>query len=266
MKYCRVRPADASQVRQNAAPAAAVVAPGACFNCGKQGHFARDCTTEPAIKRQAIAPRVYALGETEGVEPTAGSVSVGGEIAHTLFDTGASHSFKKQIITAGTESLGTFGIHREVPVILGGMDFIGDLSEMELDYYDVILGMDWLSRHQVVVDCPRARVLIPREEGNITFQCIQVQRGVSIVSMMRAEDFLERGAEGLLATISVVKDDAHFELQDIPVVEGFEDVFEALEGPPPARDDVLTIELEPGTTPVSRAPYRLAPAEMAELK
>lgn len=125
-----------------------------------------------------------------------GSVSVGGEIAHTLFDTGASHSFvssrlvkswsfqgvfdpkKKNIITAGTESLGTLGIHREVPVVLGGVEFIGDLSEMDLDYYDVILGMDWLSRHRVVVDCPKARVLIPREEGNITFQCIQVQRGV----------------------------------------------------------------------------------------
>ena len=39
-----------------------------------------------------------------------------------------------------------------------------------------------------------------------------------------------------------------------------------LEGPSPARGDVLTIELESGTEPVSRVLYRLAPAEMAELK
>jgi len=39
-----------------------------------------------------------------------------------------------------------------------------------------------------------------------------------------------------------------------------------LEGLSPARGDVLTIELESGTAPVSRVLYRLAPAEMAELK
>ena len=157
-------------------------------------------------------------------------------------------------------------MHRDVPVLLGGFVFTGDLAEMELDYYDVILGMDWLSRHRVVLDCPKARVHIPREEGKITFQCVQAHRGISIVSMIHAEDLLERGAEGFLATISMVKNDGHHELQDIPVVEEFEDVFEALKGPPPARGDALTIELEPGTALVSRAPYRLAPAEMAELK
>ena len=84
--------------------------------------------------------------------------------------------------------------------------------------------------------------------------------------MLHAEDLLERGAEGFLATISMVKEDGHPELQDISVAEEFHDVFEALKGPPPARGDVLNIELEPGTTPVSREPYRLAPAEMAEGK
>jgi len=39
-----------------------------------------------------------------------------------------------------------------------------------------------------------------------------------------------------------------------------------LEGPSPARGDVLTIKLESGTAPVSCVLYRLAPAEMAELK
>ena len=84
--------------------------------------------------------------------------------------------------------------------------------------------------------------------------------------MLHVEYLLERGAEGFLATISMVNEDGPSELQDIPVAAEFQDVFEALKGPPPARGDVLNIELEPGMTPVSRAPYRLAPAEMAELK
>ena len=39
-----------------------------------------------------------------------------------------------------------------------------------------------------------------------------------------------------------------------------------LEGPSPARGDILTIELDSGTTLVSRVLDRLAPAKMAELK
>ena len=172
----------------------------------------------------------------------------------------------KQIQTAGTEKLGAVGIHHNVPVILGGVELLGDLTELEMSLYDVILGMDWLSRHRVVLDCPKARVNIPREEGKIIYEGIQTHREIPIVSMLRAEELLEGGAEGFLATISMVKEDGQQELHDIPVVAEYEDVFEALKGPPPARADVLTIEVEPGAAPVSRAPYRLAPTEMAELK
>jgi len=59
---------------------------------------------------------------------------------------------------------------------------------------------------------------------------------------------------------------ASAELKDIPIVNEFSDVFAAVSGVPPDRSDLFTIELEPGTTPISKAPYRMAPAEMAELK
>ena len=52
----------------------------------------------------------------------------------------------------------------------------------------------------------------------------------------------------------------------IPLVSEFEDVFRALQGIPPDRADPFIIELEPGTAPMSKNPYCMAPAEMAELK
>jgi hypothetical protein len=57
------------------------------------------------------------------------------------------------------------------------------------------------------------------------------------------------------------------EIQDIPVVCEFSDVFpEDLPGLPPERDVEFVIELKPCTTPISRRLYRMPPNELAELK
>eukprot|EP00253_Pinus_taeda_P018339 PITA_18339 len=56
-------------------------------------------------------------------------------------------------------------------------------------------------------------------------------------------------------------------LDNIPVVQEFADVFpEEVPGLPPKRDIDFTIELTPGATPVSRAPYRMSVPELTELK
>jgi hypothetical protein len=53
----------------------------------------------------------------------------------------------------------------------------------------------------------------------------------------------------------------------IPVVCEYADVFsDELSGMPPDRDIEFAIELQPGTTPISKRPYLMPPAELAELK
>nr|GFC55438.1 putative reverse transcriptase domain-containing protein [Tanacetum cinerariifolium] len=55
-------------------------------------------------------------------------------------------------------------------------------------------------------------------------------------------------------------------LEDVPIVRDFPEVFlEDLPGLPPIRPVEFQIDLVPGTAPVARAPYRLAPSEMKEL-
>ena len=57
------------------------------------------------------------------------------------------------------------------------------------------------------------------------------------------------------------------DLEDIPVVRDFPDVFpEELPGMPLDRCVDIIVDLIPGTTPISRRPYRMAPYELAELK
>ena len=57
------------------------------------------------------------------------------------------------------------------------------------------------------------------------------------------------------------------DLEDIPVVRDFPDVFpEELSGMPPDRCVEFIVDLIPGTIPISRRPYRMAPHELAEQK
>jgi hypothetical protein len=56
-------------------------------------------------------------------------------------------------------------------------------------------------------------------------------------------------------------------LKKIPVVCEYADVFpDELPGMPPDQDIEFAIELQPVTAPISKRPYRMPPAELAELK
>ena len=50
------------------------------------------------------------------------------------------------------------------------------------------------------------------------------------------------------------------------MAQNFPQVFQEVPGLPPDREIEVSIELLPGTTPISNAPYRMAPPELAELK
>ncbi|GJW52003.1 hypothetical protein Tco_0093354 [Tanacetum coccineum] len=71
--------------------------------------------------------------------------------------------------------------------------------------------------------------------------------------------------ESILSPVMEKKSDEK-RLEDIPIVKEFPKVFpKDLPGLPPVRQVEFQIDLIPGTTPVARAPYRLAPSEMQEL-
>ncbi|KAL4339856.1 hypothetical protein GQ457_08G022270 [Hibiscus cannabinus] len=56
-------------------------------------------------------------------------------------------------------------------------------------------------------------------------------------------------------------------LEDIDTVKEFPEVFpDDLSGLPPSREVEFGIEVQPGISPVSIAPYRMAPIEFKELK
>ena len=63
------------------------------------------------------------------------------------------------------------------------------------------------------------------------------------------------------------KKETELKLDDIAVVKEYPDVFpEELPGLPPDRAIEFSIDLLSSSDPISKAPYRMAPAEMKELK
>ncbi|CAA7032475.1 unnamed protein product [Microthlaspi erraticum] len=167
---------------------------------------------------------------------------------------------------AGGGFLSTLGRARGVEIEIAGQSMPADLVISPVELYDVILGMDWLSHYRVHLDCYRGRVVFERDAGRLVYQGVRPTSGSIVISAIQAEQLLERGCEAYLATISMSESGAGVVMGDIEVVQDFEDVFQSLKGLPPSRSDPFTIELEPGTAPISKTPYRMAPAELAELK
>ena len=61
-------------------------------------------------------------------------------------------------------------VYRDYPIRIREYEFPGDLIELSFREFDVILGMDWLSKHQVVVDCRMKRVTLRTPSGKeLTF-------------------------------------------------------------------------------------------------
>ena len=87
-----------------------------------------------------------------------------------------------------------------------------------------------------------------------------------VISTMQVRRFIRKGYEAFLALILGSKR-GQVDVEKIPVVREFPNVFpEELPGILLEREVDLSIEIVPGTTLVSRAPYRMAPAKLKELK
>ena len=86
-----------------------------------------------------------------------------------------------------------------------------------------------------------------------------------LISATRACKLLKKGCTAFLCTVEVLET-PELEPKDIPIVQEFLDVFQEVPRLPHDREIEFAIELLPGTTPISKAPYRMAPVKLAKLK
>ena len=98
------------------------------------------------------------------------------------------------------------------------------------------------------------------------FRGIKREIASSLINAMTALKMLRKGFQGYLAFV-VDRRQEGTRLEDIPIVKEFPDVFpDDISGLPPDRAIEFVIELIPRTESISIPPYRMAPAELKELK
>jgi hypothetical protein len=191
-----------------------------------------------------------------------GTFSIHHKPVVTLFDSGATHSFISNNCgtrigldlcpTQGSYMISTPGgkitsnqMVRSVPIQLGSQVIQTDLVLLNLEDIDVILGTNWMTEHRVLLDISSRVIGIDSPYHGATTLYLPQQ------------EYLHS------CTYAIT----NIKVKDIPVVCEFPDVFpDDLSRMPPDRDIEFIIELQPGTAPISKRPYRMPPNELAKLK
>ncbi|GJT52858.1 putative reverse transcriptase domain-containing protein [Tanacetum coccineum] len=139
------------------------------------------------------------------------------------------------------------------------------LMPIELGTFDVIIGMDWLVKHDALIVCGKKEVHIPVKGKMLVVKGNCDESRLKVVSCIKARKYIERGCHLFVAHVTE-KEPKEKCLEDVPIIHDFPEVFpDDLLGLPPPRQVEFRIELVLGAAPVARAPYRLEPSELKEL-
>ncbi|GJW17044.1 reverse transcriptase domain-containing protein [Tanacetum coccineum] len=218
-----------------------------CHACGGKGHYANQCQKTTNNNAQGRAYMLRDRNAHQNPNVVTGMFLLNQHLARVLFDSGADKSFISislasminippvtidtfyNIKMADKNLVSTNTVIQDATLTLLNQPFKIDLMPIKLGSFDVVVGMDWLSKYHAKIICDENVVHIPINGETL-----------------------------------IIRDDKR--LEDIPVVKEFPAVLvQDIPGLPPVRQVEFQIDLIPGATLLARAPYRLAPSEMQEL-
>ncbi|KAJ3690328.1 hypothetical protein LUZ61_019492 [Rhynchospora tenuis] len=247
---------------------------------------AMDTMSEDTQEVELETEEVLEVGsQVDSTNLLAGTLLISGCPAYALVDTGCSHSvisstfvqmygweiessedtLKVQTPLGQATQKARYCRNRKIRITDRELEI--DLLVMDISTYDILLGIDWLTKHSATINCPKREVRFDLPNFTTsTFRGRIPGELVPYISAIETKHLIELGCEAYLVTVQNLVSRTT-ELSEIPVVSEYPDVFpDQITGLPPHREIEFSIDLEPDTTPISKTPYRMAPAELKELK
>ncbi|GKC28718.1 putative reverse transcriptase domain-containing protein, partial [Tanacetum coccineum] len=130
-----------------------------------------------------------------------------------------------------------------------------DLMPIELGTFDVIIGMDYLVKHDAVIVRSEKVVRIPYDNKTLIVEGDKGGSRLKIISCIKAYKYVEQGCHLFLAHVTK-KNSKEKRLEYVPVIRDFPKVFpEELPGLPPSRQVQLQELLEKGFIRPSSSPW-----------
>ncbi|KAI3746006.1 hypothetical protein L6452_08421 [Arctium lappa] len=198
---------------------------------GEPAEFVQD--TEVSIgssgsqPRREVIPkaqgRAFQMTKEEAKETTdvvSGTFLLNSIPARVLFDSGANFSFMSVIFckslsvpistlrgalvieVANGEQVILRDILRDCRLEISGESFMVDLLPMTIGSFDVVIGMDWLEKHQAEILCSRKLIRIPIRDGDFLTVYGEKRKGeVAIISSIKARKYLTKKYPSYLAFV-----------------------------------------------------------------
>ncbi|KAA3470931.1 DNA/RNA polymerases superfamily protein [Gossypium australe] len=259
---------DRGKTYSNSRVQATSMASVACYKCGSREHFINECPEmdEKDRKQDVGASNAPSRGRPQK-NLGSGASSRGRLEIPPMSMFVESIEFMIKVSNPLGKHVLVDKVCRNCPLMIRGHCFPANLMLLPFDEFDLILFMDWLTVHNVLVNCGSKFIELKSENGDI----IQVESGEPnslsvLISSLTVEKYLRKGYESYLAFVLNTQE-SEVKIESVPVVCEYLDVFpEELPGLPPTREVEFGIELVPGTAPISVAPYRMAPLKFKKLK
>src|ERR1043165_8477010 len=111
------------------------------------------------------------------------------------------------------------------PISIQSQIFLENLIQLPFREFDVILGMDWLSKHRAIVNCKNKKLsLRTSDDEELTVVGEKSECFPNVISIMKAQRLIRKGCQAYLIYALESKENKP-EPKDIPTACDFPEVF-----------------------------------------
>nr|GEV91511.1 hypothetical protein [Tanacetum cinerariifolium] len=233
--------------------------------CNRCGHKLNECPKANVIE----ATQIKSIKEEKVKAPKAKARAypMTAEEANEKLSTPLNKLLKPlEVEIADSKFVSVTNVYRDVDIEIDDSVFKIDLIPIMLREFNIVIGMDWLNKHNATILCSQKIIQVVNPNGREIILNGEKRKGEMVLCfVMKARKYLTRGCHAFLAHVI----DTSFEknkIENVLIVNEFGDVFpKDLQVIPPERHVELCIDPISGATPIAKTSYHLASSEMKEL-